>query len=186
MAGEELAISAVTERGLLGDRAYALVDKASNRAATVRTWAAALLNYRAQFVSEPEPGAPAPPVRITLPDGATVISDQPDADERLSTAFGRSLAMMASAPAGLLVEFPAGTLGGAHEKTTEVPLAGGAPPGTFFDYGSVHLVASSTLDHLQAAYPQGNSTAVDSGPISSLKWRGSHSSRIPGRAGRSR
>lgn len=155
MAGEELAISAVTERGLLGDRAYALVDKASNRAATVRTWAAALLNYRAQFVSEPEPGAPAPPVRITLPDGATVISDQPDADERLSAAFGRSLAMTASAPAGLLVEFPAGTLGGVHEKTTEVPLAGGAPPGTFFDYGSVHLVASSTLDHLQAAYPQG-------------------------------
>ena len=34
MAGEELAISAVTERGLLGDRAYALVDTASNRAAT--------------------------------------------------------------------------------------------------------------------------------------------------------
>ena len=50
MAGEELTISAVTDRGLLGDRVYALVDKASNRAATLRTWAAALLNYRAQFL----------------------------------------------------------------------------------------------------------------------------------------
>jgi hypothetical protein len=46
-------------------------------------------------------------------------------------------------------------LGGVHEKTTEVPLAGGAPAGTFFDYGSVHLVASSTLEHLQSAYAQG-------------------------------
>lgn len=53
------------------------------------------------------------------------------------------------------IEFPEGTLGGLHEKTTELPLAGGAPAGSFFDYGSVHLVASSTLEHLQTAYQQG-------------------------------
>ena len=62
---------------------------------------------------------------------------------------------MATAPAGLLIEFPAGTLGGALSNATEVPVAGGAPPGAFFDYGCVHLIATSTLDHLQKAYPEG-------------------------------
>jgi uncharacterized protein YcbX len=36
-----------------------------------------------------------------------------------------------------------------------MPLAGGTPARTFFDYETVHLVASSTLEHLQSAYPQG-------------------------------
>jgi uncharacterized protein len=155
MAGEELAESLVTERGLLGDRAYALVDKASNRTATVRTWAASLLNYDARYVTEPQLAAPAPPVRIDAPNGETLTSDQADIDQRFSAVFGRALTVMTTAPTGLLLEFPAGTLGGVHEKTTEVPLAGGAPAGTFFDYGSVHLVASSTLEHLQTAYREG-------------------------------
>jgi uncharacterized protein YcbX len=46
MAGEELAVASVTARGVLGDRVYALVDRASNRVATVRTWAAARLQGR--------------------------------------------------------------------------------------------------------------------------------------------
>ena len=151
MAGEELSSAQVTDRGLLGDRAYALVDKASNRAATVRTWGSSLLNYHAKFVTEPSPGEAPPPVRITSPEGIEVD----DADRRLSAIFGRNLTIMASAPNGLRIEFPAGTLGGKHEKTTEVPLAGGAPAGTFFDYGSVHLIATSTLDHLQKLYQPG-------------------------------
>jgi uncharacterized protein YcbX len=36
MAGEEVSAATVTPRGLLGDRAYALVDRVSNRAATVQ------------------------------------------------------------------------------------------------------------------------------------------------------
>jgi uncharacterized protein YcbX len=155
MAGEEMPVAVVTERGLLGDRAYALVDKASNRVATVRAWAASLLSYHARFTSEPAPAAPVPPVRITTPTGETFTSDQADLEERLSTVFGRALTVMSAAPRGLLIEFPQGTLGGKHEKDTDAPLAAGAPPGTFFDYGSVHLLASSTLEHLQTRYPQG-------------------------------
>src|SRR5260370_34333210 len=36
MLGEELSASEVTERGLLGDRAYALVDSAARQAATAK------------------------------------------------------------------------------------------------------------------------------------------------------
>jgi class 3 adenylate cyclase/uncharacterized protein YcbX/ribosomal protein L40E len=155
MAGEELAAVKVTRRGLLGDRIYALVDQASNRVATVRTWAAALLSHRAQFVTEPEANAPAPDVRITPPSGLTLTTTDPDIHERLSAAFGRKLTLMATAPAGVLLEFPAGTLGAAWSSATEGPLAMGAPPGAFFDYGCVHLIATSTLEHLQRAYPEG-------------------------------
>ena len=46
MMGEQIASAAVTARGLAGDRAYCLVDKASNRAAVVRTWAPAASTAR--------------------------------------------------------------------------------------------------------------------------------------------
>jgi MOSC domain-containing protein len=155
MAGEEIPVAKVTPRGFLGDRVYALVEKESNRAATVRTWAAALLSYRSQFLTEPELDAPSPNVHITTPEGCVLTTTDPDFDAQLSASFGRHLTVMTTAPSGLLVEFPAGSLGGTLSNTTELPLAGAAPPGTFFDYACVHLIATSTIDHLQAAYPQG-------------------------------
>ena len=155
MAAEEIPLAKVTPRGVLGDRVYALVDKESNRAATVRTWAAALLSYRSQFLTEPELDSPPPNVHITTPDGRVLTTTDPEIDKRLSAVFGRNLAVMTTAPLGLLVEFPAGSLGGTLSNTTELPLAGAALPGTFFDYACVHLIATSTIDHLQAAYPQG-------------------------------
>ena len=154
MAGEEISCARVTPRGLLGDRVYALVDRASNRAVTARQ-AVALFNYRSQFLTEAELDTPSPAVRITSPDGRTLTTTDPDIDGHLSGALGRDLTIMTTAPVGLLVEFPAGTLGGKFIDATEVPLAGAAPPGTFFDYACVHLIATSTIDHLQGAYPQG-------------------------------
>jgi len=182
MAGEEISAAAVTPRGLLGDRAYALVDRASNRAATVRTWAAALLCYRAQFVTEPTDGASPPPVRITTPQGAAFASTQPNVDKELSRRFGHDLILMSAAPSGLLVQFPAGTLSGKLKDATEVPLAGAAPAGAFFDYACIHMIATSTLNHLQTLYPQGRIdvrrfrpniiVAADGEPFIENSWAG--------------
>jgi uncharacterized protein YcbX len=55
----------------------------------------------------------------------------------------------------LLLEFPEGTLGGDYASATEIPVAGEAPPGTFFDYAAMHLVTTATLQSLQNHYPQG-------------------------------
>jgi class 3 adenylate cyclase/uncharacterized protein YcbX len=155
MAGEEIPVAKMTARGMLGDRVYALVDKASNRTATVRSWAAPLLNYRVQFVTEPDVGAPVPDVRITLPGGLELTTSDPDIHHRLSAAFDRNLTMMATAPAGLMVEHPDEHYHGAIPDLKELPIAMGAAPGEFFDYGCVHLLATSTIDHLQSLYPQG-------------------------------
>ncbi|CAN5361273.1 MOSC domain-containing protein [soil metagenome] len=155
MMGEQITSAAVTARGLAGDRAYALVDKATNRAAVVRTWATPLMSYRAIFDAEPQPDQPPPAIRITHPDGATWSSADADSDARFSTRFNRPLSLMSHAPAGLLLEFPAGTAGGKMADVTEVAISSAAPPGTFFDVASIHLITTATLERIQSAYPQG-------------------------------
>src|SRR5712692_11028320 len=83
MMGEELNAAEVTERGLLGDRAYALVDSSDGKAASAknpRKWPG-LFDFRATFVEPAHAAARVPPVRITLPDGATVSSDQGDLNQ---------------------------------------------------------------------------------------------------------
>ena len=43
-----------------------------------------LFDFRAAFVDTPRPGAKVPPVRITLPDGTVVTSEQSDVNQILS------------------------------------------------------------------------------------------------------
>lgn len=182
MRGEQIAAAQVTARGLAGDRAYGLVDKATNRAAVVRTWATPLMSYSATFVAEPEPDVPPPALRITDPAGAHWSSVDADSDARFSAAFGRPLSLMSQAPAGLLLEFPAGTVGGKMADVTEIPISGAAPPGTFFDVASVHLITTATIDAIQRGYPQGRVevrrfrpnivVASDAGPFAENGWAG--------------
>jgi hypothetical protein len=121
----------------------------------VRTWGAALLSYHCEFLEEPTEDEPAPAISITAPDGTVLASNRAEAQERVSNALGRTLTLMTTAPGGLLVEFPAGTLGGKLSHVTELPLSGAAPPGTFFDYACLHLITTSTIELLQSAYPEG-------------------------------
>src|ERR687884_1792810 len=79
MMGEELNATAVTDRGLLGDRAFALVDAETGKVASAknpRRWPN-LFDFRAAYAEPPGDG-PLPPVRITLPDGETLTTDQAD------------------------------------------------------------------------------------------------------------
>jgi len=155
MAGEALQSVFVSEKGLIGDRVYAFVNEESNRTAVVLKWAESLLNYHPHFETEPGLNSPAPPLNIVLPSGESLSTRDSDLEERISAAFQRTLKLMRTAPPGLLIEVPPGTLGGNLSEVTELPLGGGAPAGAFFDYGCLHLIASSTLDHFQTKYPQG-------------------------------
>jgi len=95
MVGEELNASAVTARGLLGDRAYALVDRSDGKVASAknpRKWPR-LFDFRAAYVDTVQRGARLPAVRITLPDGATLTSEQADADPTLSRELHREVTL---------------------------------------------------------------------------------------------
>src|SRR5208282_3045650 len=70
MLGEELDASDVDERGMLGDRVYALVDRATGKVASAknpRRWGM-LFDFRASFVESPRTNRTLPAVRVTLPD----------------------------------------------------------------------------------------------------------------------
>ncbi len=166
MAGEELDASEVTARGLLGDRAYALVDSSDGKVASAknpRKWPQ-LFEFGAAFTDEPRSGAALPTVRITLPDGTAVSSEQPDVDAALSRVLDRQVHVQ-SAVRGQeeVVEstFPNPWAAKAEEywpdiegldfrdTVTDFDL----PEGTFFDIAVVHVLTTATLHRLGELYP---------------------------------
>lgn len=153
MAGEKLDSAQMTARGVLGDRAYALVD-GRNKVGTAKRLAS-LLNFQARFVDAPRLDEAIPAVAITLPDGKHVTSEQGGVAATLSAALDHEVTLAAQAPQDLLLEFAAGTLGGKYAATTELPVAGASPASTFFDYATVHLITTATLRQLQEHYPRG-------------------------------
>lgn len=172
MLGEELNATVVTERGLLGDRAYALIDLEDGKVASAknpRKWPQ-LFAFRAALVEPPEPAAAIPPVRITLPDGATLTSRDEDLDRTVSEALGRRVTLRA-----VPLENPSleeywpdmEELDHRNEVTDEA-----MPAETFFDAAAIHLLAITTLDTLRESYPQGRfevrrfrpNLVVDTGP----------------------
>src|SRR5260370_32492968 len=86
MMGEELNAAEVTKNGLLGDRAYALVDSSDGKVASAknpRKWPQ-LFDFRAALADVPRTGVKPPPGRITLPDAAIVTRRHPALNQLFS------------------------------------------------------------------------------------------------------
>lgn len=159
MQGEQVQAAPVTERGIVGDRAYAIVERASGRVASAkhpRKWAA-LLTCQARYSEPPQIGHPLPPVVIRLPDGREVSSADPAADHILSRALGHAVMLITDASECRLRETDRTPLDAdtALETIREEPLGLAAPPGTFFDVAAIHLLTTATLRYLQANHPPG-------------------------------
>jgi uncharacterized protein YcbX len=155
MMGEELNATEVTERGLLGDRAYALVDGSDGKVATAknpRKWPQ-LFDFRATFVEPPRPAAKVPPVRIALPDGTTITSDQGDLNRILSNALNREVTLGAAQRGAVHAEEYWPDMEGLDHRDTVTDFT--LPEATFFDCAVVHLLTTATLDRLRELYPQG-------------------------------
>src|SRR6266487_4918813 len=91
MMGEELNSSYVTERGLAGDRAYALIDQKTGKVASAknpRKWGK-LFDFRSAFTDLPQLVENISRARITFPDGSNMFSDQDDVDYSLSKVLGQ-------------------------------------------------------------------------------------------------
>jgi uncharacterized protein YcbX len=156
MAGESLEEVIVTLRGLLGDRAYALIDQETGKAVSAknpRRWPG-MLHHRATFPQAPQANQPPPPAHITLQDGTTLTTDAPDASARLSALLGRPV-RIATVPEGSV------TAEGYWPDQEWLPDADRdqvfdfhSPPGTFFDGAMVHLVTSATLRALALRTPE--------------------------------
>ena len=154
MMGEELNAAEVTKFGLLGDRAYAVVDVETGKVASAKNpkkWPN-LFSFRAAYVEPPRVGEEIPPVRITLPDGTIVRSDNAEVNATLSQAMGRQVKLSRSAAKPSLEEYWPNIDGLTHrDAVTDEPI----PEGTFFDAAVVHVLSTTTIDVLRAAYPEG-------------------------------
>jgi uncharacterized protein YcbX len=153
MLGEELNATEVSERGLLGDRAFALVDVQTGKVASAkepRKWPN-LFDFRAAFIEPPRQGSSLPAVRITFPDGESVISNQADVDGRLSAGVGRSVRLTCQAVPGATAEgyWPDDDWLPQRNQVFDFQL----PPGMFFDGAPIHLVTTATLDRLRSLAP---------------------------------
>ena len=191
MMGEELNAAEVAGRGLVGDRQFAVVDASTGKVAGAknpRKWGN-FFDFRAAYVEPPERGSKLPAVRLTLPDGTVVTSEQPDLARVLSSALGREVAFAEAeqdeeASGAQAEEYWPDMEGLEHRDTvTEWEL----PAGTFFDLAVVHLLTTATIERLRALYPGDASRCGAFGQISS--WRrglvSRASSRTTGSVGRS-
>ncbi|HEY9639825.1 MAG TPA: MOSC N-terminal beta barrel domain-containing protein [Coleofasciculaceae cyanobacterium] len=159
MQGEAINGVEMTERGVLGDRAYALMDRTTGHIASAkypRKWGQ-LLECHARFVEPPQLNKSLPPVWITLPNGEVVCSDQPDIDQILSNLLGRDVTLLAEAPVNPTREADRTPLDGSstEEKIRQEAVAFAAPTGTFFDYSPIHLLTTATINCLKDRFPSG-------------------------------
>jgi uncharacterized protein len=168
MLGEEVPTAQVTDHGLLGDRAYALLDCADGKVATAknpRKWPT-LFAFQATFIEPLGRSAQLPSVRMTLPDGTIVTSAQHDCHQVLSQALRREVTLVATEGgrvAGASSPLPTSWTAQAEEywpdmegldyRDTVTDFA--LPPGTFFDCATVHLLTTGTLNRLRDGYPHG-------------------------------
>ncbi|MCI0621775.1 MAG: MOSC domain-containing protein [Acidobacteria bacterium] len=168
MMGEEQSTAQLSNHGLVGDRAYALVDSSDGKVATAknpRKWPN-LFAFQAALVEPLGSDAPLPPVRITLPDGTLVSSEKSDSNQALSKALKRQVTLAATQHGqvtGVQSSGPASwkanseeywpDIDGLNYRDTVTEFA--LPTGTFFDCATVHLLTTATLSLLQDFYPQG-------------------------------
>jgi uncharacterized protein YcbX len=159
MLGERRERLEVEERGVVGDRGYALWDRQARRVASAknpRRWAD-LLRYSARYLSEPRPGEPLPAVAVTGPFAGpdapeeTLHGDDPALAHRLSERLGREVTLLDQPPPGASLDHYWPPVEGRErwDATDELVL----PAGTFFDSCPLHALSTATLAELRRLEP---------------------------------
>jgi uncharacterized protein YcbX len=171
MPGERVNAAEVTEGGLVGDRAYALIDVETGKVVSAKNprLGPDLFGCRATFVEAPRAGEEPPPVRITLPDGTSVTSDAPDAEANLSGFLARDVRLARAAPEDFTIDQYHPDIEGldpeGHRDTVtesklgsaffaEAGLPSAVPVGAFFDLFPVSVLTTSTLNRLNELRPE--------------------------------
>lgn len=151
MNGEDVDETLITEGGILGDRAYAVIDQSNGKVASAKypkKWSK-LIELSARFVQPPRADAPPPPVRITWPTGEEVVSDAGDVDARISEAVGRPVTLTTARPGNISLE----RLDPLEAEETISDIGDLMMEGRFSDYAALHLLTTATLARLSEFGP---------------------------------
>ncbi|HBP89679.1 MAG TPA: MOSC domain-containing protein, partial [Nitrospiraceae bacterium] len=162
MRGEALSLAQVTAHGLEGDRAYAILDRADGKVATAKNpkkWPN-MFAFQATILEPSGDKESGSRVRITLPDGTMVTSEQNDLSQVLSKALNREVTLAViegGQVTGVQSAMPGAWIAqseeywpdmdGREKRDTVTDFS--LPTGTFFDAAMVHLLTTATLNQLR-------------------------------------
>lgn len=169
MIGESLSSVKIDDKGLWGDRCYALIDKATGKVITAknpRKWPT-IFGFSATIIEFSNSNGDTPSVRIRLEDGSLVTSDQENINQILSKALNHEVLLAVTngfETIGVHSPLPDSWTGKSEEYSPDIDkhekqgtvTTFALPVGTFFDDSKVHLLSTSTLAKLSDCYPEGD------------------------------
>ncbi|MGH0028946.1 MAG: MOSC domain-containing protein [Myxococcota bacterium] len=171
MRGERLERAPLGERGVVGDRAWAVRDEINGGIRGAKKLAR-LMECSARYTQEP-PTEGSGAAEITLPDGAKLSSGDADAAARVSAAIGHEVTLWPLVPASQLEHYRRGAPSHADMETelrsifareADEPLPDlglfppeilqyESPPGTYFDAFPLLVVTDRSLASMQRRAP---------------------------------
>jgi uncharacterized protein YcbX len=172
MAGERLDRALLGQRGLPGDRAWAVRDEVRGGIRGAKKLPA-LMQCSARYEKAP-PEAGSSAATVTLPDGTELITTDADASERISTAIGHAVTLWPLRRADDQAHYRRGPpdhpdmeteLRAIFARTEGEPLPElgkfpaeilqyESPPGTYFDAYPLLLLSQQSLDHMSELAPE--------------------------------
>lgn len=175
MQGREVDEIRIGPAGVGGDRAYGFVDVETGKLASAKRPRrfGPLLDCHARFLTPPTGDGDAPPIEVTFPDGAVVRTDADGGAEltkRINELLGREMQLISTAPEGIALDELIPQIDGLGENAlgamqsepdshgdSFIPIpAAMAAPGTLLDLAAMHVLATSTLDRMADAHPDGD------------------------------
>ncbi len=183
--GMLLEQATITQAGIAGDRCWAVLDAELNEIRSAKRWPE-LLNLSATLSAQPDAGAPiyedaVPSATVTLPNGDSFSTRDPQADQRLSDFLGKPARLAPLAPPSRTAHYKMAKARTEKDFVAEMGLLEGesfpdfsaapeellvqlaehvTPVGTYFDAFPLHLVTTQSLDYLSergqvdAAFPR--------------------------------
>ena len=169
MGGHTMTTTPLTEKGIPGDRCWTVKDEERGGIKGGKRFPE-LMGMSATLSNEPSNTQASPPVKITLADGATLESSDPDTNERLTDAIGSPVSLWPLLPEDQLEHYkrtppPPGTdmeaaMREVFARTADEPLpdlslfpeilvAYESPPGTYFDAYPLLILSESALASMQ-------------------------------------
>ncbi len=151
MMGEELRSTMVTEKGIHGDRTSALIDIDTGKIVSAKN--PKMWPKMFSFHSRYDDLGNSNNIRITLPDGTMVNSNDENANSILSTALDKKVKLISQVPNNPQLEeyWPDIDELNNRDLVTDEDM----PKGTFYDLAIIHLLTTSTLNELSRLYPEG-------------------------------
>ncbi len=173
MMGDRFAALPVGDRGVLGDRGWAVRDEARGGIRGAKK-IGGLMRLHARYLEEPGEDLPPPPIEIRLPDGDAVRSTDPDVNDQLSKALDHPVTLWPLQPPVVLEHYRRGPpdyeetdkeLRAIFGREQDEPLPSfegmpldvlieyESPPGTYFDAFPLLLVTDRSLATLGRREP---------------------------------